>query len=37
MGIGTGNTTRRTMGMPAAKVAELEDHIRVCKDYLMVK
>jgi 5,10-methylenetetrahydromethanopterin reductase len=31
MGIGTGNTTRRTMGMPAAKVAELEDHIRVCK------
>ncbi|MEM7540669.1 MAG: LLM class flavin-dependent oxidoreductase [Pseudomonadota bacterium] len=31
MGIGTGNTTRRTMGMPAAKMAELEDHIRVCK------
>lgn len=31
MGIGTGNTTRRTMGMPAAKVAELEDHIRVCR------
>ena len=23
MGIGTGNTTRRTLGMPAAKVAEL--------------
>ena len=31
MGIGTGNTTRRTMGMPAARIAELEDHIRVCK------
>lgn len=31
MGIGTGNTTRRTMGMPAARVAELEEHIRVCK------
>ena len=31
MGIGTGNTTRRTLGMPAAKVAELEDHIRVCR------
>ena len=31
MGIGTGNTTRRTMGMPAARMAELEDHIRVCK------
>ena len=32
MGIGTGNTTRRTMGMPAAKVSELEDHVRVCRD-----
>ncbi|MEX2482165.1 MAG: LLM class flavin-dependent oxidoreductase [Gammaproteobacteria bacterium] len=32
MGIGTGNTTRRTLGMPAAKVAELEDHVRVCRD-----
>ena len=32
MGIGTGNTTRRTMGMPAAKVAELEDHVRICRD-----
>ena len=31
MGIGTGNTTRRTMGMPAARVAELEDHVRVCR------
>lgn len=32
MGIGTGNTTRRTMGMPAAKVSELEEHVRVCRD-----
>lgn len=32
MGIGTGNTTRRTMGMPAAKIAELEDHVRVCRE-----
>ena len=32
MGIGTGNTTRRTMGMPAARVAELEDHVRVCRE-----
>jgi 5,10-methylenetetrahydromethanopterin reductase len=31
MGIGTGNTTRRTMGMPAARVADLEDHVRVCR------
>lgn len=31
LGIGTGNTTRRTMGMPAAKVDELREHIRVCR------
>lgn len=31
MGIGTGNTTRRTMGMPAARVADLEEHVRVCR------
>ncbi len=34
LGIGTGNTTRRTMGMPAAKVDELRDHIRVCRGLL---
>ena len=34
MGIGSGNTTRRTMGMPAARIAELEDHIRVCRGLL---
>lgn len=32
MGIGTGNTTRRTLGMPAARVAELEEHVRICRD-----
>lgn len=32
MGIGTGNTTRRTLGMPAARVSELEEHVRICRD-----
>lgn len=31
LGIGTGNTTRRTMGMPAAKLSELREHVEVCK------
>lgn len=31
MGIGTGNTTRRTLGMPAAKLSELRTHIDVCR------
>lgn len=31
-GIGTGNTSRRTLGMPAARLADLKEHIRVCKD-----
>ena len=31
LGIGTGNTTRRTMGMPAARLDELRDHVRVCQ------
>jgi alkanesulfonate monooxygenase SsuD/methylene tetrahydromethanopterin reductase-like flavin-dependent oxidoreductase (luciferase family) len=31
MGIGTGNTTRRTLGMPAAKLAELRTHVEVCR------
>ncbi len=31
MGIGTGNTTRRTLGMPAAKLADLRTHIEVCR------
>jgi 5,10-methylenetetrahydromethanopterin reductase len=31
MGIGTGNTSRRTLGMPAARLAELRTHIEVCR------
>jgi len=31
MGIGTGNTTRRTMGMPAAKLSQLRSHVDVCR------
>ncbi len=31
MGIGTGNTARRTLGMPAAKLAELRTHVDVCR------
>ena len=31
LGIGTGNTTRRTLGMPAAKLEELREHIEVCQ------
>jgi alkanesulfonate monooxygenase SsuD/methylene tetrahydromethanopterin reductase-like flavin-dependent oxidoreductase (luciferase family) len=31
MGIGTGNTSRRTLGMPAAKLGELRTHIEVCR------
>ena len=31
MGIGTGNTARRTLGMPAAKLGELRTHIEVCR------
>ena len=34
MGIGTGNTSRRTLGMPAAKLAELRSHINVCRGLL---
>jgi alkanesulfonate monooxygenase SsuD/methylene tetrahydromethanopterin reductase-like flavin-dependent oxidoreductase (luciferase family) len=31
LGIGTGNTTRRTLGMPAARLEELRAHIEVCQ------
>jgi len=37
LGIGTGNTARRTLGMPAARVSELREHIRVCRDLLAGK
>ena len=34
MGIGTGNTSRRTLGMPAAKLADLRSHVEVCRGLL---
>jgi 5,10-methylenetetrahydromethanopterin reductase len=34
MGIGTGNTSRRTLGMPAAKLSELRTHVEVCRGLL---
>ena len=34
LGIGTGNTSRRTLGMPAAKLAELRTHVDVCRGLL---
>lgn len=34
MGIGTGNTSRRTLGMPAAKLSELRSHVDVCRGLL---
>lgn len=34
MGIGTGNTARRTLGMPAAKLADLRTHVEVCRGLL---
>ena len=37
MGIGTGNTARRTLGMPAAKLAELRTHVDVCRGLLSGK
>jgi alkanesulfonate monooxygenase SsuD/methylene tetrahydromethanopterin reductase-like flavin-dependent oxidoreductase (luciferase family) len=34
LGIGTGNTARRTLGMPAATLADLRTHIEVCRGLL---
>jgi alkanesulfonate monooxygenase SsuD/methylene tetrahydromethanopterin reductase-like flavin-dependent oxidoreductase (luciferase family) len=34
MGIGTGNTSRRTLGMPAAKLSELRSHVELCRGLL---
>jgi alkanesulfonate monooxygenase SsuD/methylene tetrahydromethanopterin reductase-like flavin-dependent oxidoreductase (luciferase family) len=31
MGIGTGNTSRRTLGMPAARLSDLRTHVEVCR------
>ena len=34
LGIGTGNTARRTLGMPAARLAQLREHVEVCRTLL---
>jgi 5,10-methylenetetrahydromethanopterin reductase len=34
MGIGTGNTARRTLGMPAARLADLRAHVEICRGLL---
>ncbi|HLW72025.1 MAG TPA: LLM class flavin-dependent oxidoreductase [Candidatus Binataceae bacterium] len=37
LGIGTGNTARRTLGMPAAKVSEMREHIDICRGLMAGK
>lgn len=37
MGIGTGNSARRAMGMPPCSLAELRDHVRVVRELLQGK
>lgn len=37
LGIGTGNTARRTLGMPAARVQQLREHIEICRGLLAAK
>jgi 5,10-methylenetetrahydromethanopterin reductase len=34
LGIGTGNTARRTLGMPAARLSQLREHIEICHGLL---
>jgi alkanesulfonate monooxygenase SsuD/methylene tetrahydromethanopterin reductase-like flavin-dependent oxidoreductase (luciferase family) len=34
MGIGTGNTARRTLGMPAARLSDLRAHVEICRGLL---
>ena len=34
MGIGTGNTARPTLGMPAAKLSELRENVDICRGLL---
>jgi alkanesulfonate monooxygenase SsuD/methylene tetrahydromethanopterin reductase-like flavin-dependent oxidoreductase (luciferase family) len=34
LGIGTGNTARRTLGMPAAHLSQLREHVEVCRGLL---
>ena len=37
LGIGTGNTARRTLGMPAARLEVLREHVWICRDLLAGK
>lgn len=37
LGIGTGNTARRTLGMPAARLSQMREHIEICRDLLAGK
>jgi 5,10-methylenetetrahydromethanopterin reductase len=37
LGIGTGNTARRTLGMPAARLSVMREHIEVCRGLLAGK
>jgi 5,10-methylenetetrahydromethanopterin reductase len=37
LGIGTGNTARRTLGMPAARLSQLREHVEICRDLLAGK
>src|SRR6185436_10365499 len=37
LGPGVSNTARRTLGMPAARLEVLRDHVRVCRDLLAGK
>jgi 5,10-methylenetetrahydromethanopterin reductase len=37
LGIGTGNTARRTLGMPAARLSQLREHVEVCRGLLSGK
>ena len=37
LGIGTGNTARRTLGMPAARLIDMREHVETCRDLLAGK
>ncbi len=37
LGIGTGNTARRTLGMPAARVEQMREHVEICRALLAGK
>jgi len=37
LGIGTGNTARRTLGMPAARLSQMREHVEACRGLLAGK